>query len=210
MNMSIIVIGGGGHARTLIDILDGQTITGITELNQLDHQASIKGIPVIGDDQVILRFKSTDVSLANGIGTTTTTSKRKQQFDWFKARGYSFIQVIHSSSIVAKDAALAEGVQLLAGSIIQPGCVIGLNTLVNTRASVDHDCKVGDHVHLAPGVILCGDVTVGDSTLIGAGSTILPGLRIGSHCLIGAGSVVTRNVPDGVKVLGVPAKVVRI
>lgn len=210
MSLPVIILGGGGHSRVLIDILSEQVlIKGITVADPTTQDAPIKENPIIGGDQEILRYSCREIVLVNGIGIAESTLKRKQIFETYKAAGYSFIQVIHRSVIVSSDVRLAEGVQLMAGSIIQPGSQIGLNTLINTQASVDHDCLVGAHVHIAPGATLCGGVTVGNGALIGAGATILQGIRIGTNSLVGAGSVVTKDVPDGVKVIGVPARVMR-
>jgi acetyltransferase-like isoleucine patch superfamily enzyme len=87
--------------------------------------------------------------------------------------------------------------------------VIGDDCIVNTSASVDHDCVVGDHVHLCPGVHLAGAVNVGSGTMIGTGAVILPVIQIGKGCVVGAGAVVNRDLPDGVIAFGVPARVQR-
>jgi UDP-perosamine 4-acetyltransferase len=80
---------------------------------------------------------------------------------------------------------------------------------VNTAASVDHDCDVGAHVHICPGVRLAGKVHVGNGTMIGTGACVLPGVRVGTACVIGAGAVVTRDVPDFSLAVGVPARVIK-
>jgi len=97
----------------------------------------------------------------------------------------------------------------MAGAVIQPGCAIGANTVVNTHTTVDHDCNLAGHVHLAPGAVLSGGVTVGEATHVGAGTTIIQGVRLGARVLIGAGSLVTQDMPDGVTAYGIPAKVVK-
>jgi sugar O-acyltransferase (sialic acid O-acetyltransferase NeuD family) len=208
MSMSVIILGAGGHAKVLIEIVRHQaSIKGISD--PIVKQSSLMGVPIIGNDQVIFGMRPEEIRLVNGVGTSRTTSRRKRLFEFYKASGYSFLSLIHSSAIISSEAILAEGVQLMAGSVIQPSCEIGCNTIVNTKASVDHDCKVGAHVHLAPGTTLCGGISVGSGTLVGAGATILPGIRIGENCIIGAGALVTKDVPDGVKVMGIPARMVR-
>ena len=94
----------------------------------------------------------------------------------------------------------------MAGVVIQPGSRIGKNSIVNTKASVDHDCIIGDHVHISPGVTLSGGVTVGSTVHIGSGATIIQGMRIGDNCLVAAGAVVISPLLDSVTVAGVPAK----
>ena len=80
---------------------------------------------------------------------------------------------------------------------------------MNTGASIDHECILGDYVHVSPHATLCGDVQVGEGSWIGAGAVVIPGVRIGKWCVIGAGSVVLHDVPDGVVAVGNPCKIVK-
>ena len=89
------------------------------------------------------------------------------------------------------------------------GTSIGKHTIINTNATVDHDCQVDDFVHIAPGATLCGGVKIGKGTLIGANATILPNCIIGKNVRVGAGAVVTTDIPDNVLVVGVPAKIIK-
>jgi UDP-perosamine 4-acetyltransferase len=94
----------------------------------------------------------------------------------------------------------------MAGAVINAHAKIGELGIINTRASIDHDCEIGDGVHIAPGVTMAGNVTVGDGSLIGVGASIVPGIIIGSDSIIGAGAVVVRDVPSNTTVVGCPAK----
>jgi len=116
-------------------------------------------------------------------------------------------KVIHPSTIISPSSKIGEGTVIMAGGIIQAETIVGKHTIVNTSASVDHDCFIDDFVHIAPGVVLCGDVKIGEGALIGAGSVILPGVSVGKWATIGAGSVVTSNIPDLAIAVGVPSKV---
>lgn len=95
----------------------------------------------------------------------------------------------HPSAIVASDHRPGYEVQIMAGVIIQPGCTIGENVIINTGAQIDHDCIIGSHCHIAPGAILCGGVIVGDGVFIGAGAVIPEGRKIPDNAFIPAGSV---------------------
>ncbi|WP_061214979.1 DapH/DapD/GlmU-related protein [Syntrophomonas wolfei] len=97
----------------------------------------------------------------------------------------------------------------MAGAVIQALVTIGVNTIINTRASVDHECLIGDHVHIAPGTTISGGVKIGDNVLIGAGATIIQGIHIGASSIVGAGAAVTKDVREGVIVMGIPARVVK-
>ena len=118
--------------------------------------------------------------------------------------------IVHHPSVLLSDRArVAAGNVFCAGSIITIGSVIGHLCIINTAATVDHDCRLGDFVHIAPGVNLCGNVSVGDRTLVGVGTSVRPGITIGSDTIIGAGSVVVNDIPSRVLAHGNPCRVIR-
>lgn len=204
----MLIIGGGGHTKVLIEALKqcSTKILGIVEADVVKLGSAISGIRVIGDDNTISGYKSDEVLLVNGIGSVNVPKRRVDVFEKFKAKGFSFATVIHPSAVVASDVVLGEGVQIMAGVVIQPGSVIGSDTIVNTAATVDHDCQIGDHVHLAPGVTLSGEVKIGNTSHIGTGATVIQGIKIGNNCLIAAASVVVDDIPGNTEVMGIPAK----
>lgn len=204
----ILVLGGGGHASVLVAALQLQhvKILGIAERVGQAPWGDVLGTPVICDDESILRYPPDSVELVNGLGSAASTRHRQELFERFKARGYSFATVVHPSAVVACDVLLGEGVQIMAGAIVQPGTVVGANSIVNTRASIDHDCKVGSQVHIGPGAIVAGDVRIGDGTFVGAGAVVIPGISIGCGCLVAAGAVVIRDVAAETRVAGLPAR----
>lgn len=104
---------------------------------------------------------------------------------------YKFVSVYHPSSSVSRLAKIGEGTVVMAGAVVQAGAKIGRHVIVNTGASVDHDCIVGDFAHIAPGVHLCGGVEVGAGALVGVGSCAVPGAKIEAWSLTKAGSVCT-------------------
>lgn len=204
----VILIGNGGHAKVLYNILKLQN----THVLGCAVEDSIVGLPlpILGNDALIqANYQPDEVVLVNGIGSTQNTTLRKKIYEQYKKKGYHFASVIHPSVILPIHCKLGEGVQLMAGVVIQPDVEIGENSIVNTRVSIDHDCKIGNHVHLAPGTTLSGNVQVSHGTHIGTGTTIIQGITIGSNSTIGAGSVVTKNIPATTLALGIPAKEVR-
>lgn len=208
MNKPIIIIGAGDHAKVLLDILLEQDVTviGLTDKN-ISKGNCIYGVSVIGDDSEILKYETDEIELVNGIGSVGNTLIRQKVFSSLKEKGYGFRSVIHESSIISKRTKLGEGVQLLAGTIVNTEAEIGDNTIINTKTSIDHGCVIGKHCHIAPGCSFSGCVRIGDCTHIGTGTSIIQGINIGKNVLIGAGSVVINDVSDHEKAFGVPARV---
>lgn len=208
MTLPVIVIGGGGHSRVLIDSLLRQShkVLGFTDIEPQVQLSSFRGIPCLGNDGIINNYAPSEIGLVNGMGSIGSVDLRKRIYETFIAKGYSFPSIIHPSAIIASDVIFGEGVQVMAGAIIQTSCRIGNNTIINTRASVDHDCVIGANVHIAPGVTLSGGITVGDSVHIGCGATIIQQVNLHESSIIGAGAVVLNDVPAHRTYVGVPAK----
>lgn len=207
-NKNIIIIGGGGHARVLISSLKAlrQEIIGILHPDTSLIGQCIAEICVLGNDDKVSDYAPDEVELINGLGSVSLPEKRKDIYMKFKKNGYSFASVIHPSAIVVDDVQKGEGVQIMAGAIVQSGCLIGDNVIINTGAIVDHDCKIGEHVHIAPGSVISGGVEIGEMSHIGTGASIIQGIKIGDCAIIGAGSVVIDNVPSNNMFVGVPAR----
>ncbi len=206
--LPVIIIGAGGHAKVLHDILasTGQEIIGFVDPNPNLIGSSINGTMVLGNDETVLGYSPNSVVLANGIGSISSSEFRKEIYYKFKSSGYKFTSVIHHSAIISDNATFAEGVQIMAGAIVQPGCTINENTIINTKSSIDHDCQIGSHVHIGPGVTMSGGVMVGENTHIGTGATIIQNIEIGHGCTVGAGAVVIKKVENSTKVVGIPAR----
>jgi sugar O-acyltransferase (sialic acid O-acetyltransferase NeuD family) len=128
----------------------------------------------------------------------------------FLEHGIRVPTLVHPRGFVASTASLAEGTQVLVNAAVCADTTLGKACIVNTAASVDHECILGDGVHIGPGAHLAGCVEAGRCAFIGAGAVVLPRVRIGANTIVGAGAVVTRDVPDGVVVHGNPARVARV
>lgn len=206
MANSVYVLGGGGHARVVLDALlaNGVAVTGVLD-PALPPGDAVLGVPIKGGDELLEGANPDAVLLVNGIGANPDVVTRKRLFEEMRAGGFAFASVRHPSATIGRECELGEGVQVMAGAVLQAGVRIGDNTVVNTSASVDHDCMIGAHVFVSPGAVLCGDVTVGECTFIGAGAVVLPGVSIGVNAIVGAGSVVREAVAAGCIVAGNPA-----
>lgn len=210
--IDVLLLGAGGHARVLLEVLRQQpsvSVLGILERDQEKWGKKLEGIKVLGTDDHIFAFNSSRVQLVNGLGSTHLPTARKAVFERWKQRGYTFYSVVHSSAVISTTVVLGEGVQVLALSSVNTGAFVGANSLINTGAIVEHDCQVGSHVHLATGARLAGNVHVGSGCHIGAGATLIQGVTIGAETVIGAGAVVTVDIAPRSVAVGVPAKIIK-
>lgn len=201
----LVLLGAGGHARVLAALARA---AGHTLLGVCDPKLAAEGISrwadldVLGDDSVLDWLPPDRVALVLGIGQLAKDNLRQRLYASWRARGYDFPALVHPSAWIAPGVVLDDGVQVMAGVVIQPGCAIGENSIVNTRAGVDHDCRIGRDVHVAPGATLCGTVTVEDGAFIGAGATVIQGLRIGARAVVGAGVTLVRDLKPSTTIFG--------
>lgn len=205
----IIILGAGGHARVLADILllTKAEIIGCVAPTKASN--SLLNISYLGDDSCISDYSVQDILLVNGVGSVGIPEIRHGIFEQFSGKGYTFATVRHPSAIVGSDVRLSEGVQVMAGAIVQPGCRIGKNAIINTGARVDHDCEIGANAHIAPGVVLSGGIKIGERSHIGTGACIRQNVEIGADAIIGVGAAVVSDIPRGGVAVGVPARCIR-
>lgn len=205
----IVILGGGGHAKVLINLIEmvGEySIKGILD-NDIQRDSLVAGYPVLGGDALLGQLYQQSITHACiGVGSVRDNRHRKELHTLVAGYGFSIPSLVHPSVIMGDRVDIAHGVQLMAGTIIQPGSSIGENTIVNTGSQIDHDSIIGQHVHIAPGVVISGGCTIEDGAFIGAGATVIQGIHIGVGAVVAAGAVVVRDVQAGMLVRGVPAK----
>jgi len=205
----IIVIGGGGHAKVVVDALRAGGVfepLGVLDLPSRMGE-EVLGVPVVGGDEDLPRLVAEGVSACViALGSTGDPAARVRLFDLAKAAGCSLPVVVHPRAWVSPAATLEEGVFVAANASVGPGSVIGACAIVNTGAVVDHDCRVGRFAHIAPGAALSGMVEVGDRSHIGTGSAVKQGVRIGAGSVVGVGSTVVDDIDEGVIAYGNPCR----
>ena len=210
--MAILILGAGGHATVVADILIQAFGAGREELRPLgfldDDRAkvgsSILELPVVGGTGELSDIDHSGVIVAIGDNET-----RAHVFAEMVSRGERIVSAVHPNAVIAEGVQLGRGVMVCAGAVVNSASEIGDDVIVNTGARIDHHNVVGSHVHVAPGVVMGGAVTVGEGALVGLGASVLPGRTIGPWGVVGAGSVVVEDVPARATVIGVPARVVR-
>ena len=201
----LILLGAGGHARVLLALAHaaGHCVLGVCDPDlAMRSERDWQGLKVLGDDKALEGYSPDEIQLMVGVGQLTTGSLRERLYDTWSTRGYSFPALVHPNAWIAPDVRLGAGVQVMAGVIVQPGCEVGMNSILNTRSSIDHDCQIGSHVHVAPGSTLCGSVSVGHGAFVGAGSVVIQGLRIGERAIVGAGVTLLRDLAPSQTIVG--------
>lgn len=198
----VAIVGYSGHAYVIIDILlsAGRLVTAYC-------------------DQEVKEFNPYHL---NYLGKESDVINKLKKFDYFACVGHNGIRekihtnlsqflgnpinAIHPSAVISASVKMGDGIMIAANATLNPLVELGKGVICNTSTSIDHECKIGDFCHIAPGAVLCGNVTIGRNTFIGANSVIRQGINIGNNVLIGAGTVVIKDIPDNATVIGNPAR----
>lgn len=204
---NLVVFGAGGHAKVVIDVLraSGHCVVAIFDDNPASYQQIFHGCRVEGASSDLRSFaQKNDIShFFVAIGNNAVRWKLAQQ--WTK-QGLKALTAIHPSAIIADSVQIGAGTVVMAGVCINVDAIIGDQVIINTRASIDHDCRIASAVHIAPAVALCGGVSVGERTLIGVGASVIPCIEIGRDVVIGAGAAVICSILNEQTAVGVPAR----
>ena len=202
MSKTVVILGAGGHAKVIADIVlkSGDTLLGF-----LDDRAVGKvygEYAVLGTIADCVKYAD-EACFIIGIGNNAIRRRIAEQYalDWYTA--------IHPSAQLALGATVGEGTAVMANAVINSDTTIGKHAIINTAAVVEHDNSVGDFVHVSPHATLCGVVTVGDNTQIGAGATVIHVTNVCADCMIGAGAVVAKDIMEAGTYVGVPARKIR-
>lgn len=206
----VIVIGGGGHAKVIINMLKRINTFNILGYIDTHDTGDVTGIGYLGNHDVLKEIKQnhSDCSAVLGIGNINIadSEKRAKIKEDLKSLGYDLPTLIAPTAIVNSDVKIGKGTVIVDGAIINPGTRIGECAIINTSSSIDHDCVIGDCAHIAPGAILSGGVEVGDNSIIGAGAIIIQYKKISENCIVGAGATVVKDCTTPGVYVGTPAK----
>ena len=203
----MIVAGAGGHALELLDILISQGKTeNLVFFDEVNLVSMFRDqFHVIHTEGEVKRHFESDPQFFLGIGNP---SLRNSFYKRFTGLGGNLTAVKGYGIAMSNFSQGYEGADIFNLCFIGANTQIGTGTLINTGAQIHHEVQIGQFSEINPGAVLLGKVVVGDFCSIGANATILPKVRIGNNVIVGAGSVVTKDVPGGVTVIGVPARIV--
>ena len=204
----VVILGAGGHARALISLLKliNRPIAALLDDDHDKHGNTLDGLTIAGNFDALTQHPPDTIELVNALGSAHRPTTRQAVFERFASLGYTFATLIHPAAIIASEVKIEQGTQVMAAATVQPGATLLANCLINTASSIDHDTAIGQHTHIAPGATICGNVTIGQSCHIGAGATIIQGITLGQSVAVGAGATVLSNIPNGLTVVGTPAK----
>lgn len=202
----IVLIGGGGHCRSVIDALkacnDYSDIV-ITDSDILKGSIIQECIVAGTDDVLPVLYNHGFEDAFIAVGGIKDTSVRRRCYDIAKTIGFSLSVIIDPSSAIARDVQISKGVYVGKNATINSGSKIGCCAIINTGAIIEHECIIGEFSHISVGAVVCGNCNIGSDVFIGANATVIQGVHIGDNSIIGAGTVVLADVPSDITVTGV-------
>ncbi|AEV70610.1 acetyltransferase [Acetivibrio clariflavus] len=212
MDKKILLIGGGGHCKSVLDsLLNSNEYCDIGIIDRKENVGKqIMGVTIIGSDDDLLDIYSKGYQYAFiTLGSVGNPALRIKLYNNIKIIGFKIPNIIDSTACVSKYAHIESGVFIGKHAIVNAGAVVNNCSIVNTGAIVEHDCIIGEFVHIAPGAVLSGGVKVGNHSHIGSNATVKQQVQIGASSIIGMGSVVVKDVGEAVMAFGNPCREVK-
>lgn len=204
----ILLLGGGGHCKSVIDVIEQEglfRIKGILDVADKVGQ-EVMGYPIIGTEEDLTALLKETSHVLITVGQVRSSAVRLKLFEQAKAAGGRFPVIISPRAYVSPHAELGEGSIVMHGACVNAGVKVGINTIINSQALVEHDACIADHCHISTGAIVNGDCQVGSHVLIGSRASLRQGISIADHVLLGMGSVVLHDISEPGIYAGVPAR----
>lgn len=209
MCRKILLLGGGGHLKSVLDSLielDEYDDIAIIDLKE-NVGKKVLGIPIVGEDRNLKELFNKNYNYAFiTLGSIGNPLVRINLFNLISDLGFEIPNIIDKNAIVSKFSSLEKGIYIGKNAIVNAGSTISKGAIINTAAIVEHDCKIGKFAHISPGAILGGGVTIGNRTHIGLNSTVKQNVTIGKNSIIGMGSTVIGDIKNNVIGYGNPFK----
>ncbi|PXX62878.1 UDP-perosamine 4-acetyltransferase [Pseudomonas sp. LAMO17WK12:I10] len=201
----LAVLGASGHGKVVADTAEccGWKIVEFFDDTWPERRRN-GAWDVVGDTAALLA----NLDLYDGVIVAIGNNRIRQvKLAQLKAMGARLISLLHPNCTFSRYASLGEGSVVFAAAVVNADAIVGMGAILNTGCSVDHDCRLGDCVHISPGARLAGGVSVQDLSWVGIGASVRQLVNIGAQVMIGAGAAVIKDVPDSVIVAGVPARI---
>ncbi len=200
---ALAILGAGGHGRVAADCGEALGWTPVVFFDDATGRCHSGPWPVEGGEADLSRRADEFSGILVGVGHNPVRLALHRRL---LAASLPMTSLVHPRASLSGHAVVGAGSVMFASACVNVGAVLGEAVIVNTGATVDHDCVLGDGVHVSPGAHLAGGVRIGDRTWIGIGAVVRQGVVIGADVVVGAGAVVVADVPDGVTVVGNPAR----
>ena len=191
-NPKILLVGGGGHCRSVIDVIEKEKkfdIYGIIDVKEKVGK-EVLGYKIIGKDEDLPFLKKECQYALVTVGQIRDFRLRESLFYFLKKIGFKLPSIISPLAYVSSHAKIGEGTVVMHYAIVNAGANIGKNCIINTRALIEHDCIVENHCHISTGAILNGGVVVGQCSFIGSGAVCREGIKISAKSFVRAGIIV--------------------
>jgi sugar O-acyltransferase (sialic acid O-acetyltransferase NeuD family) len=201
-------VGGGGHAKVLISVLKkcGYRVRGYTDR---EDRGCILGAPYLGRDDVLAEVVRKCAHAVVGVGKIDASPLRLRLQAKLESLGFELPVICSPHAVVNEEVALGAGSAVFDGAVICSGASVGRACIINTSGTVEHDCRIGDNVHVAPGATLGGGVKIGANCMVGSGANVIESIEVCDGCLIGAGATVVKDISVRGTYVGTPARLVR-
>lgn len=205
--MKIVIYGASGHGKVVADIVSAMgafELVGFVDDHAASQKMAVRGVPVLGGEEALSEILRKGVKGA--VVAIGRNDARLRKAGLLEEMGFTLVSVVHPSAVLAGDVQIGDGTVVMAGVVVNSSARIGSHVILNTCATVDHDCILDDGCHLSPGVHLAGNVSIGKGSHVGIGACAIQNVTIGEWVTVGAGAVVIRDVASGKTVVGNPAK----
>ena len=192
---SLILIGGGGHCKSVIEVAEsaGYEIKGILDMPDEVGKEVLPGHKVIGTDDEIPQYVE-ECDFVITVGFIKNPALRIKLYNKVKAAGGRLATIIASTAHVSKYAELGEGTVIMHHAFVNAGAKIGDNCIINTFVNIEHDAEVGNQCHISTGTMVNGECKIGENSFIGSQSVCANCIEIASDIIVGAGSVVRKSI----------------
>lgn len=189
MKNKVAVIGAGGHAKVIVDIIEKNGDEVVCFIEELGDKKEYLKLPVFSTISSIIEIYE-NLKFVIGIGDNSARERISAAYnlEWYTA--------IHPNAVIGSHTIIGKGTVVMANVVINSYSRIGEHTILNTGSIVEHDCVIGNYVHISPKVAICGNCIIGHNSWIGAGATVINNIKIVDDTIIGAGTCVLKNIEE--------------
>lgn len=184
MSKKIVLVGAGGHAKSLIDVIELENRFRILGLIDNAKKGDVLGYKILGGDEILKEIKSECANAIVAVGQIKSAKTRILLFNKLKALGFDLPVIISPLAYVSKHASIGAGTAVMHCACINAGARVGENCIINTKALIEHDAVVGNNCHISTASVINGDAVVGDGVFFGSNATAKNGVIIEQNLLI--------------------------